>query len=70
MLIGDLSRIKLNGVVYNLKDAQARDLLALIEEESMANVKAMLAKYGLNTTTVYTEPNTDTAAAGATVLAE
>lgn len=66
----DLSKIKLNDTIYNLKDAYARGLLELIEEESMANVKTMLAKYGLNTTTVYTEPNTDTAAAGATVLAE
>ena len=39
-------------------------------EESMKNVKLMLSKYGLNTTTDFTLATADTAAADGTVLAE
>ena len=38
--------------------------------ELMTNVKAMLAKYGLDTTTVYTENTADTATAGGSVLTQ
>ena len=64
--MADLSKIKLNGTDYNLKDAYARGIIP--SEETMANVLAMLTKYGLNTTTAYTAPTAETATADGTVL--
>ena len=63
--MADLSKIKLNGTIYNIKDAVARD-----HSETMENVKAMLAKYALDTTTVYTAPTADTAQVNGTVVPE
>lgn len=40
----------------------------LPKEETMSNIKAMLAKYGLDITTVYTEPIADTATVNGTAL--
>lgn len=40
----------------------------LPKEETMPNIKAMLAKYGLDITTVYTEPIADTATVNGTAL--
>ena len=40
----------------------------LPQEETMANVKAMLSGYGLNTTTIHTEPTVETATADGTAL--
>jgi len=34
----------------------------------MENVKTILSKYGLDTTTVYTEPTADTATADGTIV--
>lgn len=66
--MADLSKVRINNDEYNLKDSIARELLDNLQPETMANVKAMLAKYGLNTTTVYTAPNANTATANGTVL--
>lgn len=44
--MADLSKIKLNGTEYDLKDAVARSLIPTLE--SMANVEAMLTSFGLN----------------------
>ena len=55
--MADLSKIKLNGVEYDIKDAVARGLIPTLEP--MANVTAMLASYGLNSSA-----NLSTALAG------
>lgn len=61
------------GVVINaIQDAldQKVDIADIHDPETMANVKTMLAKYGLDTTTVYTENTADTATAGGSVLTQ
>ena len=45
--LADLSKIKLNGTTYDLKDAVAR--AGLVTLEPMANVDAMLTSFGLST---------------------
>ncbi len=60
--MADLSKIKLNGVAYNLKDATARESIASLAEsldtihdpEENSDVQTMLLSYGL---TVATETN-------------
>ncbi len=44
------------------------DQLKSIQPETMENVKTILSKYGLDTTTVYTEPTADTATADGTIV--
>ena len=51
----------------NLWQAEVHDYAI---PELMTNVKAMLAKYGLDTTTVYTENTADIATAGGSVLTQ
>lgn len=51
----------------NLWQAEIHDFTI---PETMANVKTMLTKYGLDTTTVYTENTADTATAGGSVLTQ
>ena len=44
--MADLSKIKLNSIEYDLKDAVARESIPTLEP--MANVETMLTSYGLN----------------------
>ena len=46
--MADLSKIKLNGIEYDIKDAIAR--AAIVTAETDANVEAMLTNLGLDTT--------------------
>ncbi len=58
------------GTVITAIQEALEEKVNITDEETMANVKAMLSKYALNTTTIYTEPNADTATADGTVLPE
>lgn len=66
--MADLSKIKLNGTVYYLKDAWVR--LNLPQEETMANVIAMLQEFGLDTTTTLEPGVADIAHADSLVLTQ
>ena len=66
--MADLSKIKINGIVYYLKDLWARANIP--EEETMANVIAMLQEFGLDTTTTLEPGIADTAHADSLVLTQ
>lgn len=57
--MADLSKIKLNGVEYDIKDAVARELIPTLEP--IANVTAMLTSFGLNANANLTQAQTGTA---------
>lgn len=64
--MADLSKIKLNGVEYDLKDAVARGLIPTLEP--MANVDAMLTSYGLNASANLAPAQAGTAEVGKAVV--
>ena len=64
--MADLSKIKLNGTIYNLKDAWLRENIH--EPESDANVLKMLQDNGLNGTTALEPAVIGTAKVGAAVV--
>ena len=64
--MADLSKIKLNGVEYDLKDAVARGLIPTLEP--MANVEAMLTSFGLNAAANLTSAQAGTAEIGKAVV--
>lgn len=61
--MADLSKIKLNGTEYDLKDAVARE--HMVSPETDANVTNMLAAFGLDTTTQLQSGTAGTSSAGA-----
>lgn len=61
--MADLSKIKLNGTEYDLKDAVARE--HMVSPETDTNVTNMLAAFGLDTTTQLQSGTAGTSSAGA-----
>lgn len=64
--MADLSKIKLNGTEYDIKDAVARGLTPTLEP--MVNVDAMLTSYGLNASANLTPAQAGTAEVGKAVV--
>ena len=64
--MADLSKIKLNGTEYDIKDAVARGLIPALEP--MAYVDAMLTSYGLNASANLTPAQAGTAEVGKAVV--
>ena len=64
--MADLSKIKLNGIEYDLKDAVARGLIPTLEP--MANVEAMLTSFGLNASANLFSAQAGTAEVGKAVV--
>ena len=64
--MADLSKIKLNGTEYDIKDAVARGLIPEVEE--VENVTDMLTSFGLNTTTTLEPAAAGSAETGTAVV--
>lgn len=64
--MADLSKIKINGTSYDIKDAIAR--AAIPEVEPMANVETMLTSFGLNASANLAPAQAGTAEVGKAVV--
>ena len=66
--MADLSKIRLNNIDYDIKDAVAR--AGMVNEETDANVLAMLDGFGLNTTTQLSSASAGVTAAGSSIVTQ
>ena len=64
--MADLSKIKLNGTEYDIKDTVARELIPTLEP--MTNVEAMLTSFGLNASANLSSAQAGTAEIGKAVV--